>query len=57
MTLSLSPELEQRVEWEIALGDFQDSRQLVEEAVREFLDARHAACRRGRVVLPVLCAR
>ena len=46
MTLSLPPELEQRVETEIATGDFQTSSQLIEEAVRQFLDARRARRRR-----------
>ena len=40
MTLSLSPELEERVESEIAMGDFQTSDQLIQKAVLEFLDAR-----------------
>ena len=40
MSLSLPPELDQRVETEIAFGDFQSSNQLVEEAIRQFLDAR-----------------
>lgn len=42
MTLSLPPELEKRVETEIAFGDFQDSNQLVEQAVSQFLDDRRA---------------
>ena len=46
MTLSLPPELEKRVETEIAFGDFQDPNQLVEAAISEFLDARRARRRR-----------
>lgn len=45
MTVSLPPELEQRVETEIALGDFQSSNQLIEEAVTRFLDARRGSRR------------
>ena len=46
MTVSLPPELEQRVETEIALGDFQSSNQLIEEAIIHFLDSRRARRRR-----------
>lgn len=47
MTLSLPPELEKRVESEIASsGDFQTSNQLIEEAIIRFLDARGAHRRR-----------
>ena len=46
MTLSLTPELEQRVEQEIASGEFQNSNQLIEEAVSEFLQKRQSLRRR-----------
>ena len=46
MTLSLSPELEERVESEIAMGDFQTSDQLIEEAVQFFLEKRRSMRRR-----------
>jgi Arc/MetJ-type ribon-helix-helix transcriptional regulator len=42
MTLSLPPELEERVETELALGGFENPSQLIEEAVAEFLDSRRA---------------
>jgi Arc/MetJ-type ribon-helix-helix transcriptional regulator len=43
MTLSLPPELERSVETEIATGDFHDSNEFVEEAVRSFLSKRRYA--------------
>jgi len=46
MTLSLPPELEHRVEEEIASGEFQSSDQLIEEAIRSFLDFRQARLNR-----------
>jgi Arc/MetJ-type ribon-helix-helix transcriptional regulator len=46
MTLSLPPELEERVETELALGGFENPSQLIEEAVAEFLDSRRARRRR-----------
>ena len=46
MTLSLSPELEERVESEIAMGDFQSSDQLIGEAVQFFLEKRRSMRRR-----------
>jgi Arc/MetJ-type ribon-helix-helix transcriptional regulator len=46
MTLSLPPELEKRVESEIAFGGFQNSNQLIEEAIIRFLDSRRAQRRR-----------
>ena len=51
MTLSLPPELEKRVETEIAMGGFQDSSQLIEEAVAKYrtlsIAAKHLKVSKG----------
>ena len=40
MTLSLPPELKKRLETKVALGDFQSTDQLFEQAISQFLDDR-----------------
>ena len=46
MNLNLSPEIENRVKGELAAGQFADMTQLVETAVRYFLDQRQRSQQR-----------
>jgi Arc/MetJ-type ribon-helix-helix transcriptional regulator len=46
MNVNLSPDIEKRVEGELAAGQFQDASQFVEAAVRYFLDQRQRSQQR-----------
>jgi len=50
MNLDLSPEIEKRVEDELAAGQYRDMSQLVETAVQYFLDQRLHGQRRLRAL-------